>query len=356
MTMNQDRKLQRTEERRQFLTASDWRGLPLSPMRGGGSPREFFRLTKPSGQSAVLIDADGVMPPPTGPLVDFVKTAEHLRGLGLSAPEIYEFDEAGGFLIHEDFGSQTLGQMLTNDDTHVFDAYECAVRAIAVMREASGAGSLVDMPQHDEEFSLSQVKWFADWYYPALTRHEMPPDVLAEFEAVWRDAYRQMPQGLKRASLHFDYNNTNLFYLPEREGAKACGMIDFQDGVFSGPSAYDYISLINEPRRDLPQGWQEKLEATWLDGVAESDVESHKLWAKFLNAERHIRVMGNFALLFVRDHKPEYLDYLPLVARFVDEGLDHEVFTDVRKWINKHTPNYRQPLAPEDVRTFLKTG
>jgi hypothetical protein len=42
----------------------------------------------------------------------FIRIARHLTGLGLSAPQIYEFDEVQGFALIEDFGEATYTRLL----------------------------------------------------------------------------------------------------------------------------------------------------------------------------------------------------------------------------------------------------
>jgi hypothetical protein len=63
-----------------------------------------------------------------------------------------------------------------------------------------------------------------------------------------------------------------------------------------------------------------------------------------MGLQRHIKVLGTFARLCLRDGKPQYLDDLPLVITYVEAVLDQyagseAVFAEFRAW-------QRERLAP----------
>ena len=67
-------------------------------------------------------------------------------------------------------------------------------------------------------------------------------------------------------------------------------------------------------------------------------------WFDWMGLQRHIKVLGTFARLYLRDGKPAYLEDLPLVIHYVLEILDkyageEPVFADFREW-------FEQRLAP----------
>jgi len=45
-----------------------------------------------------------------------------------------------------------------------------------------------------------------------------------------------------------DYHVANLMLLPEREGVRQAGLLDFQD-AYQGPVTYDLVSLLEDARR-----------------------------------------------------------------------------------------------------------
>ena len=59
-----------------------------------------------------------------------------------------------------------------------------------------------------------------------------------------------------------DYHSPNLIWLPEREGIKRVGILDFQDALW-GPLAYDLVSLLQDARLDVPEPLERELLARY---------------------------------------------------------------------------------------------
>ena len=88
-----------------FVESIGWRDAKRTLVTGDASNRRYDRLTRTNGETAILMDA----PPEKGEDVrPFVYIAEHLLAQGLSAPQIYEVDHEGGFLLIEDLGNALL--------------------------------------------------------------------------------------------------------------------------------------------------------------------------------------------------------------------------------------------------------
>src|ERR1700721_2218252 len=97
----------RARARSAFLTDTGHATVALDALPVDASFRRYFRL-RGAGRPMLLMDA----PPPKEDVRPFIRIARHLTGLGLSAPEIYEFDEAEGFALIEDFGEATYTRLL----------------------------------------------------------------------------------------------------------------------------------------------------------------------------------------------------------------------------------------------------
>src|ERR1700722_13522393 len=97
----------RAEARAAFLASVGRGDALLDALPADASFRRYFRLigTTPP---MLLMDA----PPPKEDVRPFIRMARHLTGLGLSAPKIYDTDEAGGFALIEDFVNGTYTRLL----------------------------------------------------------------------------------------------------------------------------------------------------------------------------------------------------------------------------------------------------
>jgi aminoglycoside/choline kinase family phosphotransferase len=132
--------------------------------------------------------------------------------------------------------------------------------------------------------------------------------------------------------------------------ANEIGVIDFQDAVL-GPITYDPVSLL----KDCYIRWPRAQQLAWLDGyllqlksvgIAAPSVNAFtssverasrlqalstqlekvsaaqfQRWFDLTGLQRHLRVLGVFARLHLRDHKSSYLADLPLVTQYVREAL-----------------------------------
>ncbi len=112
--------------------------------------------------------------------------------------------------------------------------------------------------------------------------------------------------------------------MPQAGGA--LGVIDFQDAVL-GPVTYDLVSLLRDCYIRWPasrvEAWarsyhEELLRRGVLEGVA---ADTFMRWFDLMGLQRHIKVLGTFARLYLRDGKPAYLADLPLVLDYVAEML-----------------------------------
>src|SRR5579872_7211394 len=137
-----------------FMTAAGWHRSAAHPLTSDASFRRYHRLAKGARQ-AVLMDA----PPPVelAKVPAYVAVAEHLRRLGLSAPEIYAEDQAGGFLLIEDFGDDSFTRLFAagHDETAL---YGLAVDALIALHRAVAACGLPDLPLYDEATLLAEVQ------------------------------------------------------------------------------------------------------------------------------------------------------------------------------------------------------
>ena len=135
--------------------------------------------------------------------------------------------------------------------------------------------------------------------------------------------------------VHRDFHSRNLLL---RSGALAT--IDFQDAVI-GPLCYDLVSLL----RDCYICWPPARVRSWALAYREmllsagrpaGDSEAEFLrWFDWIGLQRHLKVLGNFARLALRDGKPAYLADLPLVLHYIREILAvYPEFEDFHRWFD----------------------
>ena len=321
---------ERDAEIARFLNANGWAEAKRTPLAGDASFRRYIRLTDGT-RRAMLMDG----PPPQEDVRSWITVAEHLGGLGFSAPRVFAADAGAGLAVIEDFGDDTYTRLLDGG------ADERALLALAVdflialhriPRERAIPPSL---PPYDDRRLFEEAGLLVEWYAPAVMA-ELPEAAASGYFDLWRQLLpvaRAVPETLVLRDFHVD----NLMGLAGREGIEACGLLDFQDAV-SGPVSYDLISLLEDARRDFQPGLADEMMTRYLAAFPDLDRGAFAASAAILAAQRNAKIIGIFTRLAVRDGKPAYLVHIPRVWRFLEGDLAHPVLAPMHDWFAEHFP------------------
>ena len=340
-----------------FLAAAGWGAAAREPLTGDASARKYVRLRK-GGQTAVLMDASR-LPEIVAP---FVQIGTHLRQLGFSAPEIFACDEAGGLLLLEDFGDATFAQLLDQprssrgnkaqieignrqsaignkvEPPHVgcYSAEQLFALATDVLIALHKQPRAVpkDLRAYSPEKMLEDIELFLEvGQASSLSNRRQDARATNEFRRVWREvlpAAHQVPISL----LLRDYHVANLMLLPDRDGIRRAGLLDFQD-AYQGPATYDLVSLLEDARRDVPEELREKMTARYLAEFPSLDRDVFATSLAILAALRHTRVLAIFEKLS-REGKTDYKTlHSPRVEQLLQKALQHPILADVKRWFEE---------------------
>jgi tRNA threonylcarbamoyl adenosine modification protein YjeE len=350
-----------------FLGAhAPWNVAEAAYLQGDASARAYARLSA-SSRTAILMDQPRQ---PDGPPIrggqpysriahlaedvrPFVAVASALRSYGLSAPEIYAADLDRGFLVLEDFGDRVYGAELAKGASQP-ELWRAAVEALLVLATLPvpeaiplADGSVHRVPPQDQGVLGIEVELLPDWYWPAAKGAPVPADARAEFVAAWNEIFAALEAEPKGWVLR-DYHSPNLVWLPEREGFRRAGMLDFQDAL-SGSLAYDLVSLLQDARLDVPADLESELLAYYVRMRAVVtpgfDPEAFRFAYAALGVQRNTKILGIFARLAKRDGKPAYLRHIPRIWRYLERGLAHPGLAGLARWFDRHFPaeTRRQP-------------
>lgn len=350
---------ERMEQARAFLDAAGWRGAEIVPRPGDASTRSYARVSL-NGRKAMLMDQPQGAESPVAvadatpeerralgynavarlagaDTARFVAVANYLRGLGLSAPEIYAADPAQGFVLIEDLGDDLYADVLAagGDERHL---YESAAEVLAALH-ADGAPAVLhpDKPLHDydETALVAETDLMTEWFLPHALRRAATAEEVAEHRALWRKAIASARDGAP-VFVHRDYHAQNLIWLPERRGVARVGLIDFQDAV-AGARSYDLISLIEDARRDVAPEIAQATTKRYLAATG-LDEDAYRAQMAVMAAQRNAKIAGIFARLNKRDGKPRYLSYLPRVWGYLNRDLEHPALAPLKSWYDKTIP------------------
>lgn len=286
----------------------------LKPLTGDASFRKYFRLNY-NGISQVVMDA----PPNLERLEPFLVVADLLSKTGILTPKIIALDQEQGFVILDDFGDLLLLNQLNSANADRL--YHAAIDTLIAMQNCPNS----ELPRFDKPFILQELAIFREWFLQAYLKIDLTSseETLLNKTFDWLgNEITQQPQ----IFIHRDYHSRNIM-LPGNDEFEL-GIIDFQDAM-RGPLTYDLVSLLKDCYIQWPQ---EKLKS-WLNYFYNHTKIARQIYSipAFLTAfdycglQRHLKVLGIFSRLSLRDHKPNYLKDLPLTLHYVMTCLEsHE--------------------------------
>ena len=286
---------------KKFLASTPYRKYAITDASADASFRKYYRLTQ--GEKTVLLMDSSLEKESLKPFLDVTK---RLTQVGVSVPRIYEQNLELGYLIIEDFGNTHLLNVL--NESNFKELYKKAIDEIITMQKADAKG----LPLYDKAFLHFEMDLMQEWYlekHLARSLTQEQKELLAESLDVISDTVLTQPQDI---FVHRDYHSRNIML---REDG-ALGIIDYQDAM-SGALLYDLVSLLKdcyiafdrESIIELVFYFKERA------GLDVSDAKFIK-WFDFMGMQRHIKVLGIFARLSLRDGKDGYLKDIPLTLSY----------------------------------------
>jgi hypothetical protein len=235
-----------------------------------------------------------------------VKISEVLLRTGVRVPEILAQDLNRGFLVLSDFGDLHYQEAIESDDRD--NLYDLALGEILKLQSGlrEEAKSLDD---YDEEWVRMELEIFREWCLPDFSQDEY-----GKATTLLVETFLEQP----RVFVHRDFHCRNLLVLPDG----APGVIDFQ-GALHGPLTYDPVSLLRDCYVDNDEEWIAAKALFHKSGLVESGVlpgelsdEAFLRWFDFTGLQRHLKCIGIFHRLKLRDGKGTYLADVPRVLRY----------------------------------------
>ncbi|MEM9393830.1 MAG: phosphotransferase [Pseudomonadota bacterium] len=305
-----------------FLSKTEWAGAETRPLAGDASNRRYLRVSL-GERRAVLMDAARDRGEDTAP---FIQIAEHLRGLGLHAPEIFAADRAAGLLLLEDLGDTLYARLFEAQPALESRLYTGAIDVLLHLHRSALPRD--EVPDYTAETMSEAAKLAAIWYAEKPERgDEVGAGVLLALKALdWSS-----PVLVLR-----DYHAENLIWIDDEAGLNRVGLLDFQDAALGHP-VYDVISLMQDARRDVARTVAADMARQYQDGAGMA-VDAFDHAAAVLGAQRALRILGVFARLSLHYNKPHYVDLIPRVWDQLQENLRHAALEPLAELVRDILP------------------
>jgi len=294
--------------------------LVVESASSDASFRRYFRVLSDRG-SLIAMDA----PPPQEDVRGFVTVANILRIVGVHAPDIIAGDYQQGFLLLSDFGKQSYFDTLS--DSNANQLYGDAFASLLKLQTRVAQHS-TDLPVYDAALLFKELEIFSEWFVDGLLGIKLTEKqqqlLKTSYQCLVESALEQ-PQ----VCVHRDFHSRNLMVLKIDNP----GVIDFQDAVF-GPLTYDLVSLL----RDCYVCWPSERVSDWVGDFYQRSIQArvfgddislnqYQHWFDRMGVQRHLKAIGIFARLKLRDGKPGFLKDVPTTFNYVinvcnsDDGL-----------------------------------
>ena len=288
--------------------------------------RRYFRIdaadeNSNGNSSFIIMDA----PPALEDCAPFAKVAGLMADAGLQAPRVLAWDAPLGFMLLSDLGAQTMMEVIAPPAGALamaqatpahFDLYMQAVDVLVRWQLASRPDVL---PLYDEALLSRELALFPEWYVGRHRGVALDAGLLGKLDALFAQIKASNLNSLDgaRVFVHRDFMPRNL--MVDKLGE--LGVLDFQDAVY-GPVTYDIASLM----RDAFLSWEEEfvLDITvryWQKArkaglPVGNDFGEFYRAVEWMGLQRHLKILGIFARLTLRDDKPRYLADTPRFMKY----------------------------------------
>lgn len=319
----------------------------LVAVSGDASFRRYFRTAELApGQTLIAVDA----PADKEDSRPFVAIARAWRDNGVHVPEVLAADFEQGFMLLSDLGDDLYLPQLEN---HADTLYQAALVELVKIQQ-SAAPHDYPLPCYDAKMLRQEMALCTDWFFGQLLALDLNDQEAARIEQVFDQLVTsalQQPQ----VCVHRDYHSRNLMTLGAVEGGFEVGVLDFQDAVI-GPISYDLVSLL----RDCYINWSDENEEKWLADYLQlalinnlwpyqqvPDYETFKRWFDWMGLQRHIKCVGIFSRLYLRDGKAGYLKDIPRTFAYLKKVCQQYAdFADFNRWLDDRVVPAMQKSEP----------
>ena len=295
----------------------------LNDASADASFRKYYRV-KTSEKSLILMDA----PPDKESISDYLKIGVEMVNQGINAPKVFYKNQKLGFILMEDFGDKTFQKEYMS--CRLKDLYIRAIDNIINMQLLLKSNNI---EQYTQEKLYTEICLFNEWYLDKYKKINLSSKEIADLEIIFKKViFDNVTQN--QCFVHRDYHSRNLMVLENND----LGILDFQDAVF-GPMTYDLVSLLKDAYIELAEEdvidlainfWEKAVEKNLLQ---KGDFSDFFMQYELMGVQRHLKVLGIFSRLSIRDHKNNYLEDIPLVEKYLLKASERYQFLSPLKKI-----------------------
>lgn len=304
----------------------------IEPLSGDASFRRYYRIklqtqlhqTKSERAAGSWIAVDA--PPEKENSEQFCEVAKLLADAGVCVPKVLGFDKPMGFMLLSDLGDRVLLDELNSENVNAH--YQAALDELVLIQKVSAPEMEAKLPDYDQSKLLEEMRLFEEWFVKAFLCLDLEPSELDTIHSAIQYIAGQVSLQTK-VCVHRDFHSRNIMLCANAlpEGGDDLAIIDFQDAVI-GPITYDLVSLLKDCYVEWPKNTVDFHLLKYYQHLCQEKMlprgikfEVFEQWFHLMGLQRHIKVLGIFCRLNIRDGKAHYMSDLPLTFKYVDSVL-----------------------------------
>ena len=313
----------RKNELKSWLISINEPDHELIPLNGDASLRRYFIYG-----NKIAVDS----PPASQKNREFIAINKKLHDAGIYVPQIFVYDLNKGFFLLENLGSTLFADVAKEKEESFW--YEKAVEVLTKLAQVTTE----DLPAFDRDFILFELSLFPEWMLNKtfnFVLDKQDAKALQDSFSRLADLCLKQPQ----IAMHRDFHSRNIMIVQDK-----LAVIDYQDMV-KGPLTYDLASLLFDCYKVLPETLGDKITTKTftsyknLNLTGDLSLDEFKRDLIAVSLQRHLKVLGIFCRLNIRDHKNGYLKDLPRVLNYaINESALLPGFESLHEFLIKLIP------------------
>jgi len=306
-----------------WIKSLGYKNYDIEVVSADASYRKYYRLILEDKSTFIIMDSsmqvESISP--------FIDISVRLLKANVQIPRVYSQNLQEGYLLIEDLGNTHLIDILNAMSCKLL--YTKAIYEIIKMQDADKSG----LEPYDGKFLLFEMGLMKEWFieqHLGITLSFDEQQLLDSSLKMIASEVLAQPQGY---FVHRDFHSRNIMFA----GQGKVYVIDYQDALV-GAVTYDLASLLNDVyiKFDREKIVELVLEFKILKGIKDvSDAEFIR-WFDFMAMQRHIKILGIFARLKIRDNKPAYINDIPMTLEYIRENIArYDEFKPLKKIFDK---------------------
>jgi aminoglycoside/choline kinase family phosphotransferase len=312
----------------------------IKKISGDASFREFYKIEKNS-KFTILVKANKDK---FRNLIIYAAINELLIKNKIRAPKLVQEYFAKNMMEIENLGSHSFLEHIKKKKKK-FNDYKKLIELVIKLQKINFKKNIKfkNNKIRVKKYNLSELHkesdLFFDWYLKNNSKKKEftknKTKIKKELNVLYKKLYFQ-----EMCFVHRDFHASNIMVKN-----KKFGLIDSQDAL-RGNLLYDVVSLIDDVRIRLPIKLKSSLFSYYLSKTSKIKKKTEKLLAQndfdILSVQRNLKILGIFVRLFKRDHKLNYLKYLPYVWELLELRLKNPIFVNLKYLLNKAVPKKKR--------------